>query len=240
MQTRSVASLEERIAHLERRLFLFGFAFVLTAVALVAAIAVGVAKASPSEANSVLHVKGIVVEDAQGRPRILLGAPVPKVSARKRTDDATGLIVLSENGADRVAVGYPTPAPQSGGKVASRIAAAAGIQIDDPQGDERGGFGFLDNGRVVLGLDYAGREAVTLAVVPEWGFAGVAVNAESGSESERAELAVLKDGTSLMKLADTNGDERAMFLVKGQSVPQLLIIDPKSQSTVDALAKLGH
>ncbi len=51
---------------------------------------------------------------------------------------------------------------------------------------------------------------------------------------------MLKDGTSLMKLADTNGDERGMLLVKGQSVPQLLIMDPKRKSTVDALAKLAH
>jgi hypothetical protein len=158
---------------------------------------------------------------------------VPKVKDRKRTDDAIGLIVLGENGAERVAVGYPTPVPQIGGKVAQRTAPASGIVIDDLDGNERGGLGFLDNSRVVLGLDYPGREAMTLAVVPDYGFAGLTINAPEGSESERAEIAVLKDGTSLLKLADAAGTERAMLIEQDESPAKLFGISPKDNSTVD-------
>ena len=158
---------------------------------------------------------------------------MPKVKDRRRTDDATGLIVLGENGAERVAVGYPTPAPQIGGQVAQRITSASGIIIDDLDGNYRGGFGFLDNGRVVLGLDYPGREAVSLQVIPEWGLAGLTITAPQGSESERAEIAALKDGTPLLKLADATGTERAMLVVQDESPAKFLGISPKDKSTVD-------
>ena len=50
-------------------------------------------------------------------------------------------------------------------------------------------------------------------------------------------MAVLKNGTSLIKLADPNGDERTMLLVPGDSPAQFLVLDPKTKSKVDVLEK---
>jgi hypothetical protein len=47
---------------------------------------------------------------------------------------------------------------------------------------------------------------------------------------------VMKDGTSVMKLADTNANERAMLLVQGESPAQFLVLDPKTKSKIDMLA----
>jgi hypothetical protein len=227
--------LDYRLARVERALHICEFVIITLTLGLTVTIWIAFrpVPTRADDSSKILRVRGLVVEDASGRARILLGAPAPMVKDRKRTDEATGMIVLGENGVDRVAIGYPTPAPQVGGKVAHRIASLSGIQINDLKGDERSGYGILDSGTVMLGLDYPGREAVALAVTPQSGFAGLIINAPQGSESERAEIAVLKDGTSLIKFADTTGTERAMLLVQDESPAKLLGISPKDKSTVD-------
>ena len=114
--------------------------------------------------------------------------------------------------------------------------------VSDLDGNERGGIGVLDNGRGVICLDYPdpiGREAICLGVIPEIGLAGLTINAPTGANGERAEMAVLKNGTSLMKLADPNGDERTMLLVPGDAPAQFLVLDPKTRSKVDVLKKFN-
>jgi hypothetical protein len=73
--------------------------------------------------------------------------------------------------------------------------------------------------------------------MPE-GLAGLIINAPSGDNGERAMMAVLKDGTSLMKLADANANERTMLIVQGESPAQFLILDPKTKSKIDVLSKI--
>jgi hypothetical protein len=241
-QHQSVLSTEHRIEFLERRLRIFQLA---VALGLLACLPLGYFLLQPRSASAdgsgqVLRVRGLIIEDAQGRPRILLGAPVPKVSGRKRQDQDTGIILVGENGADRVAIGIPTPAPQSGGKVGQRISPGAGLVVNDPDGNERGGIGVLDNGRGAVCLDYPepiSRDAICLGVLPE-GLAGLLINAPTGDNGERAMMAVLKDGTSFLKLADTGGNERTMLVVKGESPAQFLVLDPNTKSQLDVLSKI--
>ncbi len=241
-EKQAAASLLERVESLERRLALWRFIAGLGLLTIVLAvfITVSVRSSRANEDERVMRVRGLVVEDAQGRPRILLGAPVPKVAGRKRQDDNTGIILVGENGADRVAIGMPTPAPQGGGKVHQRISPGAGLVVDDLEGNERGGIGVLDNGRGAVCLDYPdpiGRDAICLGVLPE-GLAGLIINAPSGEESERAMVGVLKDGTTFLKLADITGNERTMLQVQGDSPAQLLVLDPKSKTKVDVFEKI--
>ncbi len=241
-EKQAAASLLERVESLERRLALWRFIAGLGLLTIVLAvfITVSVRSSRANEDERVMRVRGLVVEDAQGRPRILLGAPVPKVAGRKRQDDDTGIILVGENGADRVAIGMPTPAPQGGGKVHQRISPGAGLVVDDLEGNERGGIGVLDNGRGAVCLDYPdpiGRDAICLGVLPE-GLAGLIINAPSGEESERAMVGVLKDGTTFLKLADITGNERTMLQVQGDSPAQLLVLDPKSKTKVDVFEKI--
>jgi hypothetical protein len=233
MLTRSDDSYE-RQNKLERQVRTLTILCLVLSLGLIATIIT--IRATPVQAQTVteiLRARGLIIEDEDGRARIIIGAPVPQVGGRRRSDPASGIVVLSETGVDRVAIGYPAPSPQIEGSVHPRVAGQAGIVIDDADGNERGGFGVLDNGTVSLGLDYPGREAVSLAVVPGQGFAGLTVNAPQGSKSERAEIGVLSDGTSLLKLADTGGSERAMLMVQGETPAKLLGISPKVPAGFD-------
>jgi hypothetical protein len=84
-----------------------------------------------------VRTRGIVVVDDQGRERILIGAPIPKAKNRVRTDldrfkasafgqrfkgtdykwfqglnhDTEGMVVLDENGVDRLAIGHNVTDP---------------------------------------------------------------------------------------------------------------------------------
>src|SRR5262245_53139817 len=130
--------MEDRIARLEQRLrrmqrlnwFYLGALVILGVVAF---------KAAPPE---VIRTKGIVIEDEQGRERILIGAPIPAAKNRARTDmekvkkqwgshfppqyleyyknyrnDMNGLLVLDENGIDRVGIGHDYPDPNIGQRI---------------------------------------------------------------------------------------------------------------------------
>ncbi len=63
-----------------------------------------------------------------------------------------GILILSEDGFDRIALGDPKPDPNIG----KRIGPSTGMVINDAEGFERMGYGLLDidgTYRVTLGLD---------------------------------------------------------------------------------------
>jgi hypothetical protein len=96
--------------------------------------------------------------------------------------DTNGLVILDENGFDRLAIGDPVPDPNIG----KRIGPSTGLVINDADGFERSGYGLLriaDHYRVVLGLDVAGsrQEGLTLSLDDETGRVGMAV--QHGEES---------------------------------------------------------
>ena len=62
-----------------------------------------------------------------------------------------GLIIVDEQGRERVILGAPMPDPPVEGK--PRINPAHGMMILDPQGYERFGVGLLDNGQLSMGFD---------------------------------------------------------------------------------------
>jgi hypothetical protein len=132
--------------------------------------------------DDILRARGLIIEDDQGRERILIGSPIPAAKNRVRTDlnrvreiwgkkfpekymewyrgyqnDMSGLLILDASGFDRVAVGDPVPDPNVG----KRIAPSRGLVINDEEGFERSGYGLLkveNHYRVVLGLDNAQRQ----------------------------------------------------------------------------------
>jgi hypothetical protein len=232
---------EQRIDRLERRVRLFERGFSIALAVLLVAVLAGMRNSQ--QRRDVLRVRGLIVEDAQGKARILLGAPVPKVADRKRQDDATGMIVLGDTGSDRVTIGAPTPSPQIAGSVRKRNAESAGIIINDLEGNERGGFGYLDNGVLGLGLDYplGKSEAVVLFVLPS-GSAGMVLNGQQrqpGLNAQRAGLVVDNNtGSVELKLTDSNRASRAVLSVKGDSAARLMLLDPATKQQWDVLEKL--
>lgn len=173
------------------------YSVVLTSAALIALLA---AFRTHRPDDQILRARGLVIVDAAGRERILIGAPIPAATNRVRTDTArvrrtwgpqfpkqyltwyqtyrnsmNGMLVLDEHGFDRVAIGDSVPDPNIG----RRIGAGTGMVINDAQGFERSGYNLITYGghdRIVMGLDdNSGGEGVTLAVIDS-GRVGVGVH----------------------------------------------------------------
>jgi hypothetical protein len=109
----------------------------------------------------IIRAKGIVIEDANGKDRILIGAPVPFSKDRVRTDtalvrkywasqfkdpnqymgwykkyknSANGIVFMNEGGFDRVLVGENLADPNVG----VRMFEISGILMNNKMGWERG------------------------------------------------------------------------------------------------------
>ncbi len=223
---------ESRIARLERTVQRMKTIAVLGIVAgctiAVASARTGANPASPE----VLRVRGLVIEDAQGRARILLGAPIPTVPERQRTDTTTGLLIIDPSGLDRVSVGSPAIGPAIKGRVVPRTSPASGLVFNDATGQERGGLGVLDNGAAVLGLDRLTGEGVMLVVKGDGSLAGMIINEENnrnrvflGSDHTTSETGlVLKDDSGQPRVGlqiDKNAPRLNLF-DKGQVVRDVL------------------
>ncbi|PTR34360.1 hypothetical protein C8J98_102548 [Luteibacter sp. OK325] len=115
----------------------------------------------------VIHAKGLVIDDANGHPRILIGAPFPDVPGRIRHDERSmAMLFLDEQGHDRLTVGQAMT-PQIKGKVPAqfhRIGDSVGVTIHDLDGNERGGMAWLSNGRGAIAFDYPERDAIGMYV----------------------------------------------------------------------------
>jgi hypothetical protein len=171
-------NLEQRIELLERRSRRLMAINAVLGVAFVSLLLSGFT-AVRGGSPEVLRAKGLVIEDAAGRPRVLLGAPFPEVPERARTDArTTAMIFLDDHGHDRLTVGEALPAKLQGkiAKVDKRIGSSFGMTIHDLEGNERGGFSFLSNGRASIALDYPGRDAIGLTVDDHLGRAEFMLN----------------------------------------------------------------
>jgi hypothetical protein len=160
-------SIEERLRRIEARnrhltILCAGLALLSTGLGATFALA----NTSRPEA-SILHAKGLIIEDAAGRPRVIVGAPFPVVPGRKRQDPgATSMMFLDEEGHDRLTIGE-TLTPQIKGVVPAnfhRIGSGYGVTIHDTQGNERGGMGWSSNGRGSIAFDYPERDAIGMYV----------------------------------------------------------------------------
>lgn len=140
--------------------------------------------------DKIIKARGIIVVDEQGRERVLIGAPIPQAKNRVFTDKtraqaawndkipekfakqywdnfdklqkaSIGMLVLDENGFDRVAIGDDLPDANTG----RRIGKATGLTIHNEKGYERAGFGMIkvgDRTQVGLGMDDEHGEALNL------------------------------------------------------------------------------
>lgn len=158
--------IEARLLQLERknrRLTFLCIGLFVMSMLLSGAIAVAGPKGQPD----IVHVRGLVVDDAQGRARIVMGAPFPDVPNRIRHDaGSVAMLFLDEQGHDRLTVGQSFT-PQIQGKVPAnfqRIGDSVGLFIHNTAGDERGGISWLSNGRGAISFDYPDRDAIGMYV----------------------------------------------------------------------------
>ena len=228
MDLHSFAALELRTLQLEREVRFFRKLGAFVAVSLIAWFAIAAQAARDPKPPDILRVRGLIIEDEAGLPRILLGAPLPRVKERKRSDPATGIVLLGEDGADRLQLGA-VGGPLMGGKLNPRQSPAVGLMVNDPSGDERAGFGVFANGQAGWGLDYPSqREAIIAAVIPESGFAGIMIAADKENSGERVLLMTTGGGETSLKFSDAKGVERATLNVADKS-PSFRILDEHGQ-----------
>ena len=203
-----------RITRLERSSKAAWMFSALLAIALLAGLA------RPSGSVEELRAQRLVIEDDQGRPRVVIAAPLTELAGQVRSDEAVGVLLLDERGVDRVILGSPTTHPQIRGKLAKRIGPAYGINFNDTEGNERGGLGVLDNdGRAVLGLDTDSGEGVALFVTPT--FTGLLVNGGGeGGHGQRCFLGTIPaDRTTVLNFDDYDGKRR--FQITMDEKPRL-------------------
>ncbi len=165
--------------------------------------------------DNILRTRGLIIEDGEGKPRILVGAPFPRVQGRRRQDSTTTAIVfLDGQGHDRLTLGEE-PEPQVAGRVVTtthRIASGFGVVIHDGEGNERGAYGWLANGRALITLDRPGLDAWAAIVDDKTGFAGMRIEYPPGiaADSNGIEMGT-NGGKAFLRLLDTREKERAVL-----------------------------
>lgn len=228
---------DKRIERLERNI-----RSLRTAVLLLVLIIIGgssVAMLSNGKGN-ILRVQGLIVEDAEGNPRILIGAPFPEVKERKREDRTAGILILDEKGIDRIAIGSPTPNPQIKGTVVKRMSPATGIQINELNGNERSGYGIMNSGSVVLGMDYESGEGLGLFISKELGYAGVLINGDKKPPNNQRVFigtSLKKESPGFLVLNDNNGTMYTHFEMK-DGTPLWKAYDKDGNLILEAIEKL--
>ncbi|NIJ69285.1 hypothetical protein [Xanthomonas sp. 60] len=116
-----------------------------------------------------------------------------------RVVEARGLIVRDASGVPRVEIGAPVNGPMILGKREARIAPAAGILLNGPDGNERGGYLTVDTGdEAVLTLDGAGDGSEVFKVV--------------ANEKAGASLFVIHQNGSVAMLTTYQGHPELRFI----------------------------
>ena len=226
---------DSRLDRLEKQLSVFR----LLCIVQCAAILVGACTlwsshtVQASTSNQVLHAKGLVIEDAQGRARWIVGAPFPVTKDRLRQDAPTNsMIFLDEQGHDRLTLGEETPA-QIAGKVSPnfhRIAPGVGLVIHDMVGNERGGMAWLANGRATISLDRPNLDAIGAYVDDKTGFAGMVVEypADAANDVNAIEIGT-KGKQAFFRMKDTHDEIKASAALE-DGIPRLSGLEPKAQT----------
>lgn len=223
-------SITTRLDRIERRLRFYRLAFFFSLVVLALALS-GRVIGSP-DAGDILRVKGLIVEDSQGRPRIVLGAPIPITSGRKRTDALTGIVYLDSSGIDRLTIGQE-PDPMTAEGIKPRRVGGVGILIHDKEGVERGGYGVLDDQTAILTLDWPkSGEAVAISSNEQFSAVGLFHRSEPGSYREALTLGVMRKGEqSFVKVTDAKDVQRLRLQTVGSEAPILQRFDAKGKET---------
>jgi hypothetical protein len=232
------SSIERRIGSLENKTRrLRHLCWIQTSILVVIGLSAILSRSvSAQDSPRVLRAHGLVIEDDQGHARLILGAPLPEVHERKRQGSLTNSIVfLDEQGNDRLTLGEG-PNPQAQGKILHRIATFFGVLIHDNKGNERGGYGWLSNGRAVVTLDRPGLDAWAAVVDDKTGFAGMRVEYAPDIANDKTGVEIGTQGShARFRFMDTKERDRAVLLLGDNGVPSFRVSDETGRSTRDLL-----
>jgi hypothetical protein len=207
--------LNEKIEKLERKYSRLQFAFYLIIILVPIAF---VSLAFQNKEKDMLDVKGIIIRDNEGRPRIVMGAPAKGIKGRKRQDELVGIVYLDENGNDRISFGKQ-PDPMTPEGIVPRRIGASGILIHDKEGIERGGYGVLDDDMAILTLDWPkSGEAVALSSSNAFSAVGIFHKTKVGEYKEAITIGTIPNQSySFIRFSDTSYNERFLIDAKGMN-----------------------
>lgn len=232
-----VSGMENRIERLEKNI-----RFLRATVLLLVLVILGSSSLAmlSNKSGDILRTQGLIIEDEEGNPRILIGAPFPEVKERKREDRTAGILILDKKGIDRISIGSPTPDPQIKGTVVKRMSPATGIQFNDSNGNERSGYGVMDSGSVVLGMDYESGEGLALFISKELGYAGVLINGDKRPPNNQRVFigtSLQKESPGFLVLNDNNGTMYTHFEMK-DGIPRWRAYDKDGNLILEAVEEL--
>lgn len=207
------------IRHLQRQL---AWSRGIAVVALLGVIALAIAwfVSGRGHQDRILRAQGIVIADAQGHDKILIGAPAIAASGQtKKYGQSNSIAFVGASNTFRLFLGQ-APEPVVEGKTAQRIGDGEiyGITIYDTHGNERGGMGYIGGAdRAVIALDRPAMDAIGMMVDDKTGFAGLMVNYAKGADS--AFEVGTREGVLTMTARDPQGTQRAALKIEGAQAP---------------------
>ena len=226
--------------HLQREVSRLRMLVIIALLAVIALAAMSLLRKAdaPGKPDTILRAQGLVITDAQGHDRILIGAPAPASKDRTRKDDASdGIIFLGKTGADRLALGQ-TPTLHIDGKTYKRRGDDDnyGMTLYDTKGSERGGMAFMGTGRVGIALDRATPpyEAIGLMVDDKENFAGMYINYGDPKARDSAIELGSDAGSAHVQLNGKDGLPRAQLNLDGTSKPAWQFDDAESATKAAA------
>jgi hypothetical protein len=207
--------MENQIQSLQKQVRQLRFAL----LSLIGILFIGFLFSFTSAKNDIIRTKGIIVEDANGKPFVMIGNPIPQHKLRDRKDPLSGLVFLDEKGIDRLYMGRDGKL-QIGGKLEDRNSEGWSYIINDTIGDERGGFGFADDeNRIGLGLDYGGKdggEAIYLYASNEVAYLLMNTNTNDKVRQRAVLWHDTKNDLTQIKIGDKVTDERLVLRSAGE------------------------
>lgn len=221
--------MENRILLLERKLRIQTYVIAGLGIAVILLL---VQTTRKTVTPDVLTTKGIVIEDADGVPRMAMGFPVDN-SYRQRKDSLNGLVFMDKTGMDRIHLGQHGKL-FLGGTYEDRLNEGWSLFFNDDKGEERSGYGFSDDDNSVgLGMDYGGEnggEAIYLYAAPNIAF--MTINADLQNEKGIRDRIVLWHETdkdlSIAKISDSEQDGRITLKAEKGQDPEIGLIDSLS------------
>jgi hypothetical protein len=230
---REVEHLRRRLEVTERRVRILG----AVAVVLGTTILMGALRSQPD----VLRARGVVITDASGRERIVLGAPMREATADAKLAQTVGLAVLDSVGRLHVVVGANKPLVLAGGQLASRVATEAGLTFYDPRnGSERGGIGAFSDGRANVCIDYGtkSKEAAYMSVAPGDQYAAVILNGTpSEPQFDRVTMYVGADGAGSLKAFGGGANNGGVMIRAGKGPATITVYDTTGTAISDIASK---
>ena len=207
-------SLREEVTSLRRQVRILQLGLVAGAACLAAAAVAPAAK--------VLRARDLVIEDGIGRDRIVLGDAASGGSTATDAMSET-LVFKGENGRERVVLGKE-PGPRLQGQTYHRIAQGWGMLIYDPDGDERGGFNYLDGRGASISIDRPTGDAVGMLIDERSGLAKFVLNYDNQGKIDSSptalEVSTTGDRASI-EVSNRNGSPAGTLTASGQGKARL-------------------